>query len=123
MGFRSILPALVAAGGLPALACSSDTPPVEVRPVQVQCSVDQAVAGPCVMRDRVAPDGTHHITFQTADGSVRFVGRSQGGWWSGELDGRPAMGYERNRGRVAYSTADLTRTFEWWSQGHEHGAY
>lgn len=123
MALRSTLLALVTACGMPAAACSSDAPPDDVRPLQVQCVIDHAPAAPCVMRDQVAPDGTHDITFETADASVRFVGRAEGGWWSGELDGEPAMGYERNRGRVAYSTAALTRTFEWWSQGHEHGAY
>ncbi len=123
MTSRSSLLILFIACGLPASACSGDAPPADVRPVQVQCTVDHAPPRPCVMRDRVAPDGTHDITFETGDGSVRFVGRTQGGWWSGQLDGKPAMGYERNRGRVAYSTADLARTFEWWSQGHEHGAY
>ena len=110
--------AVVLLCGLSAPACSRDAVVA-----QVQCSFDAAPAQPCEMRDRVGADGGHDITLESATGSARFVGKSQGGWWSGELDGKPAMGYERNRGRVAFSTADLDRTVEWWSEGHEHGAY
>lgn len=110
--------ALLALGGLSAPACSR-----EPAAVTVQCSIDAAPATPCEMSDRVAQDGIHTMTFVSAQGRTRFVGKAQSGWWSGQLDGRPAMGYERNRGRVVFSTVDLATTFEWWSQGNEHGAY
>lgn len=110
--------AVVLLCGLSAPACSRDGVVL-----QVQCSFDSAAAQPCEMRDRVGADGRHDMTFESPGGSVRFVGKSQGGWWSGELDGKPAMGYERNRGRVVFSTTDLESTFEWWSEGNEHGQY
>lgn len=110
--------AILALGALAAPACSSE--PVVV---SVHCARDDAPAKPCAMRDRVDPDGTHHMTFVSAQTRTRFVGKSQGGWWSGQLNGRPAMGYERNRGHVVFSTTDLKTTFTWWSEGNEHGAY
>lgn len=104
--------------GFAAPACSG-----EAVVVSVHCALDGAPARPCKMSDRVEADGTHDITFVSAQSRTRFVGKSQGGWWSGQLDGRPAMGYERNRGHVVFSTADLKTTFTWWSEGNEHGAY
>lgn len=110
--------ALLALTGLSAPACSR-----EPAAVTVQCSIDYAPARPCEMSDRVGQDGTHTMTFVSAQARTRFVGKSQSGWWSGQLNGQPAMGYERNRGRVVFSTVDLEATFEWWSEGNEHGAY
>jgi hypothetical protein len=37
--------------------------------------------------------------------------------------GQPAMGYELNRGHVVFSTVDLKNTFEWWTDGNQHGRY
>lgn len=107
------------------LLCGLSAPARAGEPVvtQVQCSFDYAPPQPCEMRGSVRADGSHEITFESAAASARFVGTSQSGWWSGELDGKPAMGYERNRGRVAFSTTDLARSFEWWSEGNEHGRY
>jgi hypothetical protein len=62
------------------------------------------------------------MEFVFANNRVRFTGRSQGAWWSGQLDGQPAMGFELNRGHVV-STSDLKMTFEWWSKDNEHGTY
>lgn len=90
---------------------------------KVQCARDEARAATCTMRDQVGADGTHHIAFVSGKTTTRFVGKAQSGWWSGTLDGRPAMGYERNRGHVVFSTTDLAHTFSWWSPGSEHGAY
>jgi hypothetical protein len=110
--------ALLALGGFAASACSSE--PVVV---SVHCTLDYAPAKPCKMTDRVNADGTHDMTFVSGKTRTRFVGKSQSGWWSGQLNGRPAMGYERNRGHVVFSTTDLKTTFAWWSEGNEHGAY
>lgn len=100
---------------------AGDSDAVETR---VQCSSDDAKPQACRMRDAVGADAvTHTVTFEAGGTTVRFVGKAQGGWWSGTLDGQPAMGYEKNRGHVVYSTADLSRTFAWWSPGSEHGAY
>lgn len=54
---------------------------------------------------------------------VTFVGRGGGGWWSGMLNGVPAMGFERNRGHVMFSTRDLAHRFAWWHAESEHGTY
>lgn len=89
----------------------------------VQCSLNQAPAVDCQMSDEVRPDGNHDMQFVFGGKRVRFSGKAQTGWWSGELDGDPAMGFERNRGHTTYSTTDLKTSFEWWSKGSEHGSY
>lgn len=89
---------------------------------RVRCSIDNAPGRACTMTDRVR-GGVHHMVFEMDGRRVTFVGRSQTGWWSGELDGRPAMGYERNRGNMVISTTDLTTVFAWWYPGREHGTY
>jgi hypothetical protein len=75
------------------------------------------------MSDRVDANGTHNMQFVFGKHRVAFTGKSQTGWWSGQLDGHTAMGHELNRGHAIYSTLDLTTTFEWWSDGSEHGNY
>ncbi len=110
--------AFLALGGFAGPACTG-----EVVVVSVHCALDHAPAKPCEMSDRVGPDGTHAMTFSSAQTHTRFTGKSQTGWWSGQLNGQPAMGYELNRGHVVFSTADLKTTFEWWSEGNEHGTY
>ena len=52
-----------------------------------------------------------------------FRGNRQGRWWSGTLNGKPAMGYELNRGHVVFNTRTLDQAFEYWTQGKEHGSY
>jgi len=89
----------------------------------VKCSSNDAPAVDCRMTDTVSADGTHTMEFVAGAKRIRFSGRSQTGWWSGQLDGRPAMGRELNRGHTVYSTVDLETTFEWWSNGNEHGSY
>lgn len=89
----------------------------------VQCALDQAEAVACTLSDTVDQDGLHHMAFTAGNRETAFVGRSQSGWWSGTLDGKPAMGYELNRGHVVFSTTDLRTRFEWWSRGHRHGTY
>jgi hypothetical protein len=75
------------------------------------------------MSDQVATDGLQTMEFVFGNNHVRFTGKSQTGWWSGQLNGQPAMGRELNRGHVVFSTSDLKTTFEWWSKGNEHGTY
>jgi hypothetical protein len=87
------------------------------------CSSNYAEAVACRMTDVVADDETHTMEFTFGNTRVRFVGKSQTGWWSGKLDDRPAMGYELNRGHVIFSTVDLKTTFEWWTEGNQHGRY
>ncbi len=52
-----------------------------------------------------------------------FRGNRQGRWWSGTLNGEPAMGYELNRGHVVFNTRTLDGAFEYWTRGNEHGSY
>ena len=91
-------------------------------PEAARCSLDYAPDLACTVSDEVE-NGVHHMTFRLDGREVIFVGRSQTGWWSGELDGRPAMGFERNRGHVVFSTTDLEMVFAWWYPGQEHGSY
>lgn len=90
---------------------------------QVQCAFGDAQAVPCTLNDDVDREGVHHMKFVSDGHRTTFTGRVQSGWWSGKLDGRPAMGYELNRGHVVISTSDLDARFEWWSRGKQHGTY
>ena len=55
---------------------------------------------------------------------ITFVGleSSDGaGWWFGELNGKPAAGYNLNRNHHVFSTADTQMEFECWDEGwNEH---
>ena len=92
-------------------------------PETVRCSLDEIPPTRCTMTDTIAPDGSHRLLFRANGIRIRFVGRSQTGWWSGTLNGKPAMGYERNRGNVVFSTTDLKQSFAWWYPRDEHGTY
>jgi hypothetical protein len=92
-------------------------------PAQVMCSVDYAKPAPCTMTDMVRRDGAHVLRFQQGPHRIEFVGRSQTGWWSGTLDGKPAMGLEMNRGYTRFSTLSLGRTFDWFYPGQDRGTY
>ena len=89
----------------------------------VRCSIDYAPDRACQMSDTVAGSGVHRMVFRQGNRTLVFVGRSNTGWWAGKLDGRPAMGYERNRGNVVFSTYDLRTTLSWWYPRQEHGSY
>ncbi len=89
----------------------------------VHCALNDAPAVACRMTDHVDAGGTHSMEFAFGTQRARFSGHSQTGWWSGQLDGKPAMGRELNRGHVIFSTVDLETTFECWSEGSEHGSY
>lgn len=84
-----------------------------------RCASNDAPAVACRMSDTVAADGTHSMEFAFGTQHARFSGKSQTGWWSGQLDGQPAMGRELNRGHIVFSTVDLKTTFEWWSHGSD----
>lgn len=90
---------------------------------RVFCAFDDAPPVPCTMTDQAMRPGEHRMEFSDGKRRVRFAGRSQSGWWSGTLDGRPAMGFERNRGYTVISTTDLETRFAWWYPGAEHGRY
>lgn len=77
------------------------------------CALNAAQPKPCDISDTVAADGQHDLRFAFGGTPVGFFGRNAGPWWSGELNGRPAMGYERNRRHTVLSSTDLKTTFEW----------
>lgn len=87
------------------------------------CALNGAPAQACRMDDTVDADLVHAMRFSIGPNVVRFDGKAQGPWWSGQLDGKPAMGYELNRGHTIYSTGDLTTQFEWWYADMQHGSY
>lgn len=118
MSMKSLPLALVSMAMLTAPACMA-----AAITEQVHCARDLADARPCTMRDSVGADGMHHMSFVSGDTRTVFVGKAQSGWWSGKLDGKPAMGYELNRGHVVFSNMDLGTRFEWWSEGKQHGTY
>ena len=87
------------------------------------CLLDNNLPAPCkVVFDKQA-DGQDIVTLDIDGKTIVFTGMHQGEWWSGELAGKPAMGYERNRGNVVFSARDLTMTLQYWTQGNEHGSY
>ena len=91
--------------------------------VPATCSLDYGKPVPCRVADRVDGNGGHATTFTMGQRILKFVGKSQTGWWSGTLDGKPAMGVELNRGHVRFSTTDLATSFDYWFTGQEHGTY
>ena len=97
--------------------------PIGASPAEtVRCSIDDAPARACKMAITTR-GGVRHLRFSVAGQRIEFVGRAQSGWWSGKLNGRPAMGFERNRGYVVFSTTDLRTRFSWWYPQSEHGRY
>lgn len=112
------------AGSWRALDATSSAQPLAGRQVaSMQCEIDHGKPEPCRMSDHVDSHLVHAMRFTLPSRTVTFKGKAQTGWWSGTLDGKPAMGYELNRGHVVYSTTDLGTTFEWWSAGMQHGNY
>lgn len=97
-------------------------PATAQQPEAVRCAVDGKPPIACRMQVTTRK-GVRDLRFDVGGRQVRFVGRAQSGWWSGKLDGKPAMGFERNRGHVVFSTTDLTRTFAWFYPAEEHGTY
>lgn len=89
----------------------------------VRCSLNYAPDRACRLTDTVGGGGYHRMVFVAGGKQMIFVGKSQTGWWSGKLNGKPAMGYERNRGNVVLSTYDLSTSFSWWYPRTAHGTY
>ena len=89
------------------------------------CKSGAAAAQICRMDIKTEPgDANMTLVFTFDSGSsVRFKGQHQSAWWSGQLNDKPAMGYELNRGHTIYSTSDLSITFEWWYGDMQHGSY
>lgn len=92
-------------------------------PEKVMCALDGAKPAPCTMTVTASADGNHSLVFAAGTKRVRVTGKSQTGWWSGTLDGKPAMGIEMNRGYTRWSSTDLTQTFDWFYPGQQHGTY
>ena len=89
----------------------------------VVCAADDQEPAPCRFQDSVGRDDTHTMMFERAGARHTFMAKEQTEWWSGTLDGSPAMGVELNRGHMKISTTDLAHRFEWWYPGDEHGTY
>lgn len=77
---------------------------------------DAAKPVPCILTDTASRTG-HRMIFAAGKQRALFVGRNNSAWWSGQLNGKPAMGHETNRGHTVYSTTDLRSRFEWWYPG------
>lgn len=97
--------------------------PAAAQSTAVRCSIDYAPERACRLADTASANGMHRMVFRSGARTLVFVGRQQTGWWTGRLDGRPAMAYERNRGNVVLSTYDLKTTFTWSYPGQAHGSY
>ncbi|AHE54687.1 hypothetical protein NX02_15015 [Sphingomonas sanxanigenens DSM 19645 = NX02] len=104
----------------PALLAAA--PATAQAPAAARCVEDEKPPVACRMQVTTRK-GVRDLRFDVGGRQIRFVGRAQGRWWSGTLDGKPAMGFERNRGHVVFSTTDLTRTFAWFYPASEHGTY
>ena len=86
------------------------------------CQIDQQGVKPCSISDRVSPDGQHHLQFSFGGKAAAFLGKNNGPWWSGELNGQPSMGHEPWRGHTIFSTLDLKTTFEWCDKKSADGS-
>lgn len=89
----------------------------------VICFADDQEPAPCRFRDSIRDHHTHVMVFVGGAAQHIFVAKEQTEWWSGTLDGSPAMGIELNRGHMKISTVDLMHRFEWWYPNDEHGTY
>lgn len=105
---------------LAAPAVAQDRTPATDR---VRCSLNYAPDRTCRLTDTVGRGGYHRMVFAIGGRQLTFVGKKQTGWWAGKLNGKPAMGYERNRGNVVFSTYDLSTSFSWWYPTNAHGTY
>ena len=89
------------------------------------CVFDTLPPEPCTVSFAVHGEGATELRAKSTKGghAAIFVGQRQSGWWSGTLDGAPAMGYELNRGNVTFATRALGKTFQYYTSGGEHGSY
>ena len=97
--------------------------PATVQALPATCSLNYAKPVACRVADRADANGGHDVVFTLGKRHLNFTGKSQTGWWSGTLDGKPAMGLELNRGHVRFSTTDLAISFDYWFAAMEHGTY
>ena len=105
--FEPAGPPAVAVGEGEAATCVSGTS------APVACRLLFSGGGEATTLTATAKDGGEHV----------FKGRRQDGWWSGTLNGAPAMAYELNRGHVVFASTDLGARWEYWTAGNEHGSY
>ena len=89
----------------------------------VVCAADDQKPAPCRLQESIRDDGSHVMVFERANTRHTFTANHQSGWWSGTLDGSPAMGMELNRGHMRISTTNLKHRFVWWYPRYEHGTY
>lgn len=105
--FERAEPSAVAAGEGEAATCVSGGAEA------VACRVRFVGGGDTMTLTATSRDGGEHV----------FKGQRQNGWWSGTLNGAPAMAHELNRGHVVFATVDLGARWEYWTSGNEHGSY
>ena len=79
----------------------------------VPCRLLFAGGGDAMTLSATSTDGGEHV----------FKGQRQDGWWSGTLNGAPAMAHELNQGHVVFASVDLGARWEYWTAGNEHGSY
>lgn len=115
---KRLLPLCILALTAP-VAAQDRTPATD----SVRCSLNYAPDRACRLTDTVGRGGLHRMVFAVGGRQLTFVGKKQTGWWAGKLNGKPAMGYERNRGNMVLSTYDLSTSFSWWYPPNAHGAY
>jgi hypothetical protein len=95
--------------GLAASSVSAD------RAAEIYCVVNTSEARPCITRFATDVRGVRTVRMT--------VGRARDGWWSGRLNGKPAMGYELNRANVKFSTSDLSLSVQYYYSGSQNGTY
>jgi hypothetical protein len=87
------------------------------------CLFDDAPPEPCVVTFKERAGATELRATGKSGKRVTFTGTRNSGWWSGMLDGSPAMGFELNRGNISFSTRTLSKRFQYFTPGSEHGTY
>lgn len=118
-----VIPTTVASAMILAAAATIPSASAQSARERVRCTINDAPDNLCVLVDQARAPGVHRMTFLAGQRRIVFEGRSNSGWWSGTLNGRPAMGYERNRGNVVFATTDLKTRFAWWYPANGHGTY
>jgi hypothetical protein len=93
------------------------------RAAEIYCVVNASEARPCFTRFTTDVRGVRTVRMAIGKTEYIFIGRAKNGWWSGRLNGKPAMGYELNRANVKFSTSDLTLSVQYYYTGFENGTY
>jgi hypothetical protein len=93
------------------------------RAAEIYCVVNTSEPRPCVTRFTTDARGVRTVRMTVGKSQYVFIGRARDGWWSGRLNGKPAMGYELNRANVKFSTSDLSLSVQYYYSGSQNGTY